>query len=158
MSQRWRALAASGLSQRSSSPLLKESVKTATQYIVARIAWAYGLPATTMQPVAPSLLKELTVIFRDAHELSIVIKRDILSVRMSITVYKHLDQAFEPAEGECVWSEMGVKPDDIVIGYYGLGLEKRTETGEVFCLTMPRVITAALLRQVDSHSDNESHT
>jgi hypothetical protein len=148
--QRWRALAASGLSQEFNSSIWEEFVNTITRHIVSRIAWAYGLPTTSMQPVASSLLKELSVIFRDAHELSVVIKRDILSVRMSVTICKRLGHAFDPGEGECVWPEMGVKPGDIVVGYYGLGLEKRTGTGEVSYLTIPRVTTTALLREVGS--------
>jgi len=114
-----------------------------------RIAWAYGLPDARIQPIFAYLHKELTVIFRDAHELSLVVKRDILSVRMSVAVYKQLDCAFDPHAGECVWPEMRAKPGDIVIGHYGLGLEKRAEAGEVSYLTMPRVTTTALLREVE---------
>jgi len=88
-------------------------------------------------------------VFRDAHELSLVIKRDILSVRMSVSLYDRVGRPFHPQKGECVWPEMGVQPNDVVIGHYGLGLQGRTEVGEVSFLTLPRVTTTALLRQVE---------
>lgn len=92
----------------------------------------------------------MDAIVRDAHHLSLVVKRDILSVRMSVTLGGRLGRPFDPQAEESVWPEMGAKAGDPVIGHYSLGLQKCTANGEIIPLVRPRVITSALLREIDS--------
>lgn len=150
-SQRWRALAASGAANILRPPLWEDHVTNAMEELIYYISWAYCIPkALLLERLGPSIKNELTAIYHDAHELSVITKRDILSVRMSITCSPNNDGAFNPDVADSIWPEMGAKRGDDVLGDYSLALMKRTEAGEVSWLTRPKVITAALLRQVGS--------
>jgi hypothetical protein len=128
-------------------------VQRTTSEIEEFMAWAYGVPAALFEAIGQSIAKELMAIFRDAHELSTVLKRDILSVQMSVILASRREREFpfNPHDAESVWPEMGVKPRDKVLGNYSLGLVKRTKTGEMTFTTLPKVFTAALIRQVEKN-------
>jgi len=98
----------------------------------------------------------LAAIFQDAHLLSVVIKRDILSVRMSVIGNPMVGPAcFDPCQVDSVWPEMGVQDDDCIIGLYNFGLQKLNETGDTFFITLPKVITSALLREVQQQQSRD---
>jgi len=139
-SQRWRALVASNIAKTLRPSMWEDHVTNATQEIIYCLAWAYCVPMTQFQPLSASIQKELTAIYRDAHELSVVIKRDILSVRISVTGSSEPSAGFDPRMTESVWPEMGAKQGDDVLGDYSLGLMKRTETGEISFPTRPKVL------------------
>ena len=148
-SQRWRALVVSNITKTLHPSMWEDHVTNATEEIIYCLAWAHCVPMTIFRPLSRSIQKELTAIYHDAHKLSIIIKWDILSVRMSVTGSSDPSTGFDPRVMESVWPEMGTKQGDDLLGYYSLGLVKRTAAGEVSFLTRPKVITAALLRQVD---------
>jgi hypothetical protein len=100
------------------------------------------------ESIEQNVSKELSSLFRDAHELSVVLKRDILSVRMSVVLASGQECRFNPQEADSIWPEMGVKPGDDILGDYSLGLNKRTKTGETTFSTLPKVFTTALIREV----------
>lgn len=149
-SQRWRALVASSIAKTLHPSLWEDDVARTLKEIVFYIAWAYCVPTTQLEGLNTSIGKELTAIYHDAHELSVITKRDILSARMSVMRYANIGDRFNPRVVDSVWPDMGVKQGDEVLGDYSLGLMKRTEAGEVSCLTRPKVITVALLRYMDS--------
>jgi hypothetical protein len=88
------------------------------------------------------------VIFRDAHELSVVTKRDILSTRISVAVAPISLGGFDPRYAETAWSGMDAKAGDDLLGFYSLGLIKRTQAGPMSYLKLPKVSTTALIRYV----------
>lgn len=117
----------------------------------ALVALAYRLPVAEFDiPHVSRLLREgLIIIYREAHELSLMIKRDILSSHLTVTLYPRLYHTFEKERGEQIWPGMRLRVDDTVLGFYGLGLQKRTMDKGLFYLTLPKVFTTALLREVD---------
>ncbi|KII84794.1 hypothetical protein PLICRDRAFT_45601 [Plicaturopsis crispa FD-325 SS-3] len=148
IAQRWRALTVSALSRMLPPSMYEHDVATLVREIVSHICWAYSLPLAVFDDVRRRLQADLMAVCRDAHELSLVTKRDILSSQISITIYPHDGAVFDDKRSEHVWPEMGVEDGDTVIGIYGLGLEKHTREGTLSYLTLPKVITTALLREV----------
>jgi hypothetical protein len=100
-----------------------------------------------LDAIKQRIVKDLTVIFRDAHELSVVTKRDILSTRISVAITPSLG-GFDPRYAETAWSGMDAEAGDDVLGHYSLGLVKRTQVGAISYLKLPKVSTTALIRHV----------
>jgi hypothetical protein len=125
------------------------SVQRTAEEIIRITSGAYGVPAMVFESIKQNVVKELILLFRDAHELSVVLKRDILSVRMSVVLASRQESGFNPQKAESIWPEMGAKPGDHILGDYSLGLDKCTKTGEIAFSTLPKVFTTALIREVD---------
>ncbi|KAJ7629514.1 hypothetical protein DFH06DRAFT_1005878 [Mycena polygramma] len=149
--QRWRALTATAHSNR--LPLTKawrNSVDRATESFVNVFASAYSRPIETFEPILLKIRTRLESIFAEAHQLSIIARRDVLSVRMSISAAPEcLDGRlllFHPDRMDSVWADMGAEMGDEVISLYKFGLKRQSEQGDVSYLVKPEVGTAALLR------------
>lgn len=96
-SQRWRALTASATSLMLDSSQNDEIATSIERIIVKYIAWAYGQHHSLFsEPMRSKLFRKMNDIVRDAHYLSLVIKRDILSVEMSVTLGSCLGGSFDP--------------------------------------------------------------
>lgn len=120
----------------------------ATQRIIQCIAWTHSISPASLDAIKQRIVKDLTVIFRDAHELSVATKRDILSTRISVAVAPISLGGFDPRYAETAWSGMDAKAGDDLLGFYSLGLIKRTQAGATSYLKLPKVSTTALIRYV----------
>ncbi|KAL0949367.1 hypothetical protein HGRIS_009436 [Hohenbuehelia grisea] len=153
ISQRWKAIAVSNASQRClKERCVKQSAENIADMVVAFLAWSYSMPHGTFDRT--ELVKDLTTIFWDAHQLSIIIKRDVLSVRLTVVLaprdhVSHSHLPLHPGLSTSAWPTMGEKQGDKVIGTYKLGLDAQTEHGGVRHLLKPEVVTEALLRSLD---------
>lgn len=93
----------------------------------------------------------LAELFQDCLLLSVIIKRDVLSVRMSvIRGPTALPAPFNPHLLKSAWPEMAIQGDELTIGYYNLGLQKLTDAGHTYNITLPMVVTSTLLRDVQN--------
>ncbi|KZP34681.1 hypothetical protein FIBSPDRAFT_846797 [Athelia psychrophila] len=146
--QRWRAMAASATARMFEPADLEGQAHHIEEQVSRSIAWAYGQHATTFHPIRAKLLQNITAVMHDAHELSLVLKRDILSVRV-MAALRHRGGPYDPQFEDSVWPEMGAQAGDRVIGVYGLGLQKVTPAGDNVAVVKPKVITSALLREIE---------
>lgn len=99
--------------------------------------------------MVPTIQSRLASLYDEANRISVIARRDVLSVRMSVVTApesKGVYLPFDPKMAIGVWPDMGVSAGDEVIGLYKFGLRKQTERGESSYLIKPEVITAALLR------------
>jgi hypothetical protein len=87
----------------------------------------------------------LLALYQEARDLCISVRRDILSVRMSVV--SGVNPHFDPECANSVWPEMGAVAGDEVVGRYRFGLIKLAEGGQVSCLIKPEVATMALIRE-----------
>jgi hypothetical protein len=117
--------------------------------MVECVGWAYRIPLTSLNSIERKIINGLTVIFRNAHELSVITKRDILSTRISVVVAPISPSGFNPLEADTPWSGMGAKAGDDVLGHYSFGLFKRTQVAAASYLILPKVSTTALIRHVE---------
>ncbi|KZP16326.1 hypothetical protein FIBSPDRAFT_866007 [Athelia psychrophila] len=147
--QRWRAMTASATAIMFKPAELEKQAQHIEEDVSQSIAWAYGQPLTTFHPIRAKLLQNITSVMRDAHQLSLVLKRDILSVRVMAALRHGRDGPYDPQFEDSVWPEMGAKAGDEVIGVYGLGLQKVTPAGHNVVVAKPKVITSALLREIE---------
>lgn len=119
--------------------------------IVALLRRTYRVPAAKLDTVYRILSQGLVAVYQDAHELSLITKRDLLSARISVTVYSA--GVLDDGRGEDIWPDMGngFVAGDRVIGVYSLGLEKVAKDGGTSHLALPKSFTTALLREVGVH-------
>lgn len=128
---------------------LDDVIERKAQYTTNAIAWAYRLSPAIFQQLIPNVRAELSCLCRNAKDVSVMIRRDVLSVRMSVSIgprspYGYL--AFDPSQVSSVWPEMGAELGDDVVGVYRLGLTKQSVTGKVEHIILPEVFTSALLQ------------
>lgn len=128
---------------------LDKQARHIEEQVSRSIAWAYGQSLAPFHPIRAKLLQNITSVMHDAHKLSLVLKRDILSVQMMVVLDKSIDRPYDPRFEGSVWPEMGAKAGDSVIGVYGLGLRKVTPTGQIVDIIQPKVVTDALLREIE---------
>ncbi|EGN97413.1 hypothetical protein SERLA73DRAFT_75100 [Serpula lacrymans var. lacrymans S7.3] len=147
-SQRWRAITSSHLDKTIAHPKshFGEHARAWGLEIANAIVRAYNADISSSEILHKTIKDELVAIYVEAYRLSISIKRDILTVRVS--VYLYVGNSFDPKRAESVWAEMGTKAGDSVIGNYHLGLIKQLASGESYYLIVPQVITQSLLRHV----------
>ncbi|KAF7971563.1 hypothetical protein HWV62_20332 [Athelia sp. TMB] len=153
--QRWRSLAVSGFADLPEPPELNAMARALTRDIIGRIAWAYGQPRHVFEQITslPStLLRDMDAIVRDAYELSIVMKRDVSSVRLSVYLDDRLNRPFDIRKEQNAWPQMRSQEGDIAVGNYSFGLQRHVEDGGVSFLALPRVVTTALLREVERNA------
>ncbi|KAL0948381.1 hypothetical protein HGRIS_010963 [Hohenbuehelia grisea] len=150
VSQRWRAITLANASK-SCSPQACIHTSPITDVIIDFVAWAHSTPTEQFDRVG--LNKSLTNIFWDAHQLSLIIKRDFLSSQVTVARARRVPTndkflSFHPHHSACVWSSMGVRVGDDVVGTYKLGLDLTDEKGAIKYLVKPEVITSALMRTI----------
>ena len=122
---------------------------------MALLAAVYRRPLETFDPLIPAISKRLESIGLEANALSVVARRDVLSVRMSV-VAPELESSYgryNPDLASSVWPGMGASAGDEVVGLYHLGLKKQTEQGHTEYPLKPQVATEALLREMTKLRD-----
>ncbi|KAJ7186849.1 hypothetical protein C8R46DRAFT_880466 [Mycena filopes] len=148
--QRWRAITAMGVFALMNESHFAQSTAHQAENIIGLIAQTHGLTPTQFEDMSDSLSSGLRALYKEANELSVVVKRDVLSVRMTITSV--VATRFDPTAAASVWPEMGAVAGDEIVGRYKFGLMKRTENGERFDLIKPEVATTALIREICKNS------
>ncbi|KAJ7764841.1 hypothetical protein B0H16DRAFT_1310330 [Mycena metata] len=150
VAQRWRALTAMGMFALIEEGHFAGSIHRQTEDIVELLAQAHGLTPTQFEDMSDALFSGLRAMYKEANELSVSVRRDILSVRMTVTTVSATH--FDPNLACSVWPEMGAAAGDEIVGRYKFGLMKVTETGERFDLMKPEVATTALIRETSKSS------
>ncbi|KAF7328905.1 hypothetical protein MVEN_02520200 [Mycena venus] len=161
--QRWRALTAgtAGNLVHSSTKMWKTSIIEYSQSIVALFAWAYRQPLQTFEPLLPKIQTRLQTLYTEASQLSVMARRDVLCVRMAVTVApigpKGVEDylSYNNDAVTSVWPDMKVVEGDEVIALYKFGLKKSNEKGQMARLIKPEVVTTALLREVAKSSRSD---
>jgi len=91
-------------------------------------------------------------LFSKAHSLSLKIRLEIVTSRLSITTGYSLanpcTSKFNPLTMASVWADMGATKKDDVLGSYRFGLMQEHENGGTTILIRPEVVTTALLHHV----------
>jgi hypothetical protein len=150
--QRWRALtAAAGGNLLSGSSEWAQCIVDYADSITALFAMVHRQSPETFGPLIPKISARLETMFQEANRLSVMVRRDVLSVRMSVIIGPGLENNYLPYNPDVVssvWPDMGVVAGDEVIGLYKFGLLKQTEQGEVGYAIKPEVVTGALLREM----------
>ncbi|KAJ7747694.1 hypothetical protein DFH07DRAFT_962494 [Mycena maculata] len=148
--QRWRSLTATSGANlvSSSSKIWKDSISCSADSTVTLLAWAHCQPLETFTPLLPTIQNRLASLYDEASRISVIVRRDLLSVRMSVIApdQEAVCSPFEPDIVNGAWPDMGVAAGDEVIGFFKFGLRRQTEKGEVSHLIKPEVTTSALLR------------
>ncbi|KAJ7641483.1 hypothetical protein FB45DRAFT_738189 [Roridomyces roridus] len=148
--QRWRALTATS-GANFLGKVIPGSITTYAKSIVILLAWAYRQPLATFEPLGPTAEKRLQGLYDEAARLSLTVRRDILSVRMSIVAPIKTDDGYPPFDTRSAhtpWPDMGTETGDEVIGLYRFGLRKEAERAAPAFIVRPEVTTAVLLRFV----------
>jgi hypothetical protein len=148
--QRWRAITATIVFTLFDETLFSEGIIKQANDIIILLAWAHGLSPAEFDDMFDAIHSRLVALYKEANELGILVKRDILSVRMSVTSVTV--DVFDPNHASSVWPEMGAAAGDEIVGRYRFGLSKRAEDGEFSCLTKPEVATTALIRETSKNS------
>ncbi|KAJ7262663.1 hypothetical protein B0H12DRAFT_1321731 [Mycena haematopus] len=155
--QRWRALAAGAIGTgvfHSSAPIWTDSITCFSEATVHLLAFAYRQPPQTFEPLLPNIRSRLETLYTEANQISIVARRDVLSVRMTVVVAPTGAEGLEdylPYNTDfvaSVWPDMKLVESDKIIALYKFGLNKTHEGGRVTCLIKPEVVTTALLREM----------
>ncbi|KAJ7641480.1 hypothetical protein FB45DRAFT_358217 [Roridomyces roridus] len=153
VAQRWRALAATGLSTLISDASSSSILDLASR-LVKLLAWAHGLTPSDFESLkTTSILPKLRTLFNEAENLAIRARRDVLSVRMSIITLSlnsppSSSTLYDPRDADLVWPDMGIEKGDEVVGRYKFGLKRLGEDGvRLDYLVKPQVTTTALVRE-----------
>jgi hypothetical protein len=112
--------------------------------VLALLSRVTGASAFEAQAVKAKVEQGLGEIYENARQLSVIMKRDVVSIQASII----LGSVAEDSHGsnETIWAEMGEMAGDLVVGDYGLGLVKTYEDGKTTVLLRAKVATEALIR------------
>ncbi|KIJ67225.1 hypothetical protein HYDPIDRAFT_25697 [Hydnomerulius pinastri MD-312] len=145
-SQRWRAITASHFANHIPADLFDALVERDLDVITHTIAVSYRVHPTTFDKLHNLAGNHLYKIYCDAHTLSLTMKRDVLAVRLSASLAELT--GYDDSLAEAIWSEMGVRQRDEIVGQYHFGLKRQTEAGQSSFLLQPKVSTQALLRHV----------
>jgi hypothetical protein len=105
-----------------------------------------GARLMTSHRVKAKIEEGLGDIYESAGELSVVMKRDVVSVQAEIILGSK--SADKDGAIETIWAEMGEQTGDRVIGDCGLGVSKTYEDGRTVVLLRAQVATEALIRYV----------
>jgi hypothetical protein len=154
VAQRWRALTAAAVGTILNPSVTKNSITHYSESTVALLAWAYRQPLETFEPLIPKIQSQLASLYEEASKLSVIVRRDVLSVRMSVVVAPVDPKAandylpYNPDAVTSVWPDMKVVAGDEVIALYKFGLKKYNENRQIHRLIKPEVTTTALLREM----------
>ncbi|KAJ6515202.1 hypothetical protein C8R47DRAFT_961309 [Mycena vitilis] len=143
--QRWRAMTATSIFALCREVTFADSLNKQVDSIVVLLAWAHGLPRENFEDMSGGIHSGLLALYSEANELGILVRRDILSVRMSIVSANM--PIFDPTYANSVWPEMGAAAGDEVVGQYKFGLIKLGEGGDCTWMVRPAVATMALIRE-----------
>ncbi|KAF7293256.1 hypothetical protein HMN09_01204000 [Mycena chlorophos] len=151
VAQRWRSLTAQSVSRMWQNDQKNDYMDNLFTFFQNTFTWAYEQPAATFcSKEFLKLLEPLRTIYTDAARLAITVRKDVLSVRMSVSTYtREADGEFPRFDSrgmEAMWPEMDVSENDPVLGMYHLGLERVTRDGDRSLMVRPKVTTGALLR------------
>ncbi|KAJ7629512.1 hypothetical protein DFH06DRAFT_721506 [Mycena polygramma] len=151
VAQRWRAISATSFfALLGETDDFTQSVNRQLNGIIDLFGWAHGLPSAQFADMSDGIHSSLVALYKEANDLGLQVRRDILSVRMSVTSASM--PLFDPISDNSVWPEMGAAEGDAVVGRYKFGLVKIAEDGEITYLLKPEVATTALIR-VTSRND-----
>jgi len=154
VSQRWRAItssAASPATDQVDPDLSGNFVAECCKYIEYALNEAYLTPESrhVFKQVIKEAVPGLHSLFFKAHSLSLKIRQEIITSRLSIiTGYSPADplpSKFNPLTTTSVWADMGATGKDDVLGSYRFGLMQEHENGGTTILIRPEVVTTALL-------------
>ncbi|TFK51569.1 hypothetical protein OE88DRAFT_1659670 [Heliocybe sulcata] len=143
--QKWRSLTAVATVNFIDRGRIMDIISSKTEVMIRQIAVAYGSPHQNFDSIRGDIAEELRTLYTKASELSLVLRRDVMSVRLAVTIVRN--GIFDGVMMDCQWSEMGVNDRDGVLGAYGLGLSKATADGQRWSLARPKVVTEALFRE-----------
>ncbi|KAJ7675458.1 hypothetical protein B0H17DRAFT_1207643 [Mycena rosella] len=149
--QRWRAITAATVFNLYDQPQFEANFVNSDKTIVTLLARAYGLSLSEFEPIADMVRSKLHALYKEAKKLCITVRRDILSVRMSVVTVTDSEAHFDPDCADSVWPEMGAAKGDKVVGRYRFGLMKLDEHGRVSYLIKPEVATTALIRETSKN-------
>jgi hypothetical protein len=95
----------------------------------------------------------LSEIFENARQLSLTLKRDVVSVRVEVIVGSEVELAQEARETR--WADMGEKSGDQILAHYAFGLVKTAENQATSAVLLrAQVATEALIRYVQRHGES----
>ncbi|KAJ7736713.1 hypothetical protein DFH07DRAFT_722836, partial [Mycena maculata] len=147
--QRWHAITATSLLTLFNETHFTASIPTLTKSIIALLAWAHGLSHAEFEPMSDMIHSGLLALYKEANNLAILARRDILSVHM--TIDSMTVPVFNPQYANAMWPEMGARAGDDVVAQYRFGLLKLREDGEISCMVKPEVVTTALIRETSKN-------
>jgi hypothetical protein len=142
----------------SNNKIWKTSLAQCSDSTVTLLAWTYRQPLATFEPLLPKIQSRLETLYKEANQLSIIARRDVLSVRMSVVVAPTGPAGptdylpYDTNAVASVWPDMKTVEGDEVIALHKFGLEKVDEKGQLGRLIKPEVATTALLREMAKNS------
>lgn len=154
--QRWRALSATAFAKGVGPYLWEEEVRQLASRLIQMASIHYPLEKETRTKLHGEVVEGLLKLYTMAHELSLIMKRDVLSVKLS--VIGSASGAFNSRSSTALWdsADMASINGDIIIGCYSLGLFKYTKDDRSGSfMLLPKVITSALLRYVGVDTPSE---
>ncbi|EPQ53306.1 hypothetical protein GLOTRDRAFT_122482 [Gloeophyllum trabeum ATCC 11539] len=144
--QKWRSLTAVCTEDLIDPTMSEEVGRNMGERVIEQVALAYRVPAQVLDSMREDIFSGLSTTYKMARELSLVMKRDVLAVRLMVGAVS--EGTFDHRAVDSQWPEMGVKEGDRIVGAYGLGLSKLSADGRLQSLTRPKVVTEALFRQL----------
>ena len=154
--QRWRALSATAFAGGVGPSLREEEVKQLASYLIQITSIHYPIEREAHTKLHGEAVEDLSKLYAMSHELSLIMKRDVLSVNLS--VIGSAEGVFDSRSSTALWNstDMASVNGDILIGCYSLGLVKYTkDDGPGLIMLPPKVITSALLRYVGVDAPSE---
>jgi hypothetical protein len=118
------------------------------------LALVSGASTLALQSLKTKIEHGLSDIYENACQLSLALKRDLVSIRVEVVVGS--DGTLGQDARETLWAEMGEQPGDQILGDYAFGLVKTGEHQARVVLHRPQVATEALLRHVQQHGGSGS--
>ncbi|TFK38487.1 hypothetical protein BDQ12DRAFT_735587 [Crucibulum laeve] len=155
ISQRWRSISAAAIFREcNGDPKWMAQVLDLLGRLSAILSLAYKQPIERFEGLMINHQAELVELYEQAYALSVSCKRDVLSIRMSVTLapsnvnQPHKFKKFNPTTTQSAWPNMGARKGDIILGMYKWGLVKQKPSGEEICLVPCQVVTDALLKHI----------
>ncbi|KAF7293248.1 hypothetical protein HMN09_01203000 [Mycena chlorophos] len=107
-------------------------------------AIAYELPVDTFAPLNEPLLTSLSVLYTSASELALAIRRDVVTVRLSVAFPRRSPTfgSFPTFDHDEMVAHRGGRErldGEELVGLYHIGLRKQTENGETTFVIKPAV-------------------
>lgn len=131
--------------------LWENHIARLSHLVLQTIFLHYDLNADASADLRKETMSGIGKLYALAHDLSLIIKRDVLSVELTVVSSAGGTYHAQEAKAICDTDEMRTVEGDLVVGCYAFGLHKTTEDGD-FPVVMfrPTLTTAALLRYVGS--------
>jgi hypothetical protein len=113
--------------------------------ILVLLSAGLSRPSRSLEPARNELRDGVLRLYRDAHDLALIVRRDYLSARMEVSVVAP-NQTLESSLAASQWDDIPSKKSDRILTTYAFGLEKTDEHGRRTSLLVPKVVTEAILR------------